>query len=497
VATSGAKGHGLFTLVDLKPGDFVMEYVGEILNRRQFKKRVRLAEAQKQRHFYFMTIKNGKTIDASLCGNLARFMNHSCNPNCETQKWTVNGRLHVGLFAKRPIKADTELTFDYKFVRYGETGQPCFCGEPNCKGIIGEEPKKEQQIIDIFGSDDSDPDSDDLGSFEPELPVPTDQIAMIVKALLRSDPEQTKVLLSALLQLESPEEGYKQFLHFHGLKVLSSLKSAAEAESLLLKVLLELPLTNYRQVKDSGIEKTVDSFGDSQERAKLLEKWGQLSTEYHIPLVPSAASIDTILRDNSEDDPMTLDIPEHFKRHRQMVMSVRSRGSSGSTNSALPSSPYQQHQQSAPSRHIDQHRTRRPRSPPPPVHSPSVHPQLPPNWRVAKSPQGQTYYYNEVTKETSWDPPTTANHSHTSHPAPASSSSIALPTHDQACRIVDNSISVARLNRPLDARTRIRLADELLREFKDASYVDLTEGRYKSFVDRFIGDRLYNIQSGR
>ncbi|GIY63172.1 histone-lysine N-methyltransferase SETD2 [Caerostris extrusa] len=66
-----------------------------------------------------MALKSDEILDAANKGNLSRFMNHSCDPNCETQKWTVNGNLRIGFFAKRDIKAGEELTFDYQFQRYG------------------------------------------------------------------------------------------------------------------------------------------------------------------------------------------------------------------------------------------------------------------------------------------------------------------------------------------------------------------------------------------
>ena len=55
-------------------------------------------------------------IDAGPKGNLARFMNHSCDPNCITQKWTVNGDTRVGLFALKDIPPGTELTFNYQVI---------------------------------------------------------------------------------------------------------------------------------------------------------------------------------------------------------------------------------------------------------------------------------------------------------------------------------------------------------------------------------------------
>ena len=70
-------------------------------------------------------------------GALGRFVNHSCEPNCETQKWLVRGELAIGLFALRDIKAGEELTFDYNFDRYGDKPMRCLCATPSCCGYIG------------------------------------------------------------------------------------------------------------------------------------------------------------------------------------------------------------------------------------------------------------------------------------------------------------------------------------------------------------------------
>ena len=60
-------------------------------------------------------------ISAVVQGALGRFINHSCEPNCETQKWVVQGgELAIGLFTTKAIPANTELTFDYNFERYGD-----------------------------------------------------------------------------------------------------------------------------------------------------------------------------------------------------------------------------------------------------------------------------------------------------------------------------------------------------------------------------------------
>ena len=91
----------------------------------------------KEENYYFLTIDSGLMIDAGPKGNLARFMNHSCQPNCETQKWTVGGDTRVGLFAIDDISAGSELTFNYNLECVGTDKKKCQCGAPNCSGFIG------------------------------------------------------------------------------------------------------------------------------------------------------------------------------------------------------------------------------------------------------------------------------------------------------------------------------------------------------------------------
>ena len=67
-------------------GQFVMEYVGEVLDYKQFKSRSKQYSKQGQEHFYFMAVSPEEVVDATLKGNVSRFINHSCDPNCETQK---------------------------------------------------------------------------------------------------------------------------------------------------------------------------------------------------------------------------------------------------------------------------------------------------------------------------------------------------------------------------------------------------------------------------
>ena len=132
------KGHGLRALENIPSGDFIIEYIGEVVSTREFTKRSHEYSKAKSKHHYFMELTRGATIDATQKGQISRFINHSCDPNCETQKWTVNGIIRVGFFAIRDIVAGEEITFDYQFIHFGK-GQKCLCGATNCRGTIGRE----------------------------------------------------------------------------------------------------------------------------------------------------------------------------------------------------------------------------------------------------------------------------------------------------------------------------------------------------------------------
>ena len=84
-----------------------------------------------------MRTENGEIIDPTTYGNVARFINHSCEPNCETRKWTVGKEISVGIFARRDIEEDEELTFDYQFDTFKTPFTKCYCGTKKCKGYLG------------------------------------------------------------------------------------------------------------------------------------------------------------------------------------------------------------------------------------------------------------------------------------------------------------------------------------------------------------------------
>jgi histone-lysine N-methyltransferase SETD2 len=162
VRRTGKKGHGLFAAEDVGAGEFVCEYVGEVLHEEAYKERKQRYQDEGRSHYYFMTLSSSETIDATIRGNTARFLNHSCAPNCETQKWMVRGELCIGIFATRDIAEGEELTIDYKFERFGEKPSRCFCMAGACCGWIGGAKAAEAaKAYNVDGDDDDDAGHED------------------------------------------------------------------------------------------------------------------------------------------------------------------------------------------------------------------------------------------------------------------------------------------------------------------------------------------------
>lgn len=133
-ASFPGKGVGIVADEDIPAGSFIGEYQGEVISMELFEKRKK--EYQGERHFYFMTLTGKLVIDASRKSQSTRFVNHSCEPNAETQKWNAGGEPRVAIFAKRDIRRSEEITFDYGARSLANDTVPCLCGTKNCRGFL-------------------------------------------------------------------------------------------------------------------------------------------------------------------------------------------------------------------------------------------------------------------------------------------------------------------------------------------------------------------------
>ncbi|KAL7128088.1 hypothetical protein ABFS83_14G293000 [Erythranthe nasuta] len=131
------RGWGLLADQNMKAGRFIIEYCGEVISSEKARQRSQTYETQGLKDAYIICLDANYFIDATKKGSVARFINHSCQPNCETRKWTVLGETRVGIFAKNDIAVGTELAYDYNFEWYGGATVRCLCGSPNCSLFLG------------------------------------------------------------------------------------------------------------------------------------------------------------------------------------------------------------------------------------------------------------------------------------------------------------------------------------------------------------------------
>jgi SET domain/AWS domain len=142
------KGWGLVTLQMILQGDFVQEYVGEVIHEKE--KEERLSDWSKLRpndhNFYVMSLCPDWYVDARLQGNLARFINHSCDPNCLLLQINVGGYMRCGIFAKRNIHPGEFLSYDYNFDTRSDQFV-CRCGALRCRGNMKSTAPKNSAVI--------------------------------------------------------------------------------------------------------------------------------------------------------------------------------------------------------------------------------------------------------------------------------------------------------------------------------------------------------------
>eukprot|EP00835_Amoeboradix_gromovi_P000537 NODE_19_length_39463_cov_0.396073.p5 type:complete len:528 gc:universal NODE_19_length_39463_cov_0.396073:39223-37640(-) len=273
VIQTANKGFGVVAREDINKSEFIMEYVGEFITEKSFHKRIKEYTKQNHQHFYGMSLRSNEYVDATKRGGIARFCNHSCNPNCSIQQWIVNNRLRMGLFATRFICKDEELTFDYNFERFGKP-QKCFCNEPTCRGYIGQAKEDMAEISAIARKD----------MMENAVPFENQDEILKMMRLFLKDMTLAQFESSLYQLLRSDKMIHLAFINCHGLLMLKDSLSQYTKEPFfkdIIHLCNLLPLTRKNYLVKVGLLQQIEALLDTstKELTLLYEKWNSLKMD--------------------------------------------------------------------------------------------------------------------------------------------------------------------------------------------------------------------------
>jgi uncharacterized protein len=134
---SGIHGRGVYAVAPIRKGTRIIEYLGERISHAEADRRYEI-KGDDNGHTFLFIASTRTVIDAGVNGNDARFINHSCNPNCET---VIEGS-RVFIDAIRNIRPGQELGYDYQLT-WESTDDPqelalyaCHCGAKHCRGTM-------------------------------------------------------------------------------------------------------------------------------------------------------------------------------------------------------------------------------------------------------------------------------------------------------------------------------------------------------------------------
>ncbi|XP_066227118.1 histone-lysine N-methyltransferase SETD1B [Saccopteryx leptura] len=126
---------GLFAMEPIAADEMVIEYVGQNIRQVIADMREKRYEDEGIGSSYMFRVDHDTIIDATKCGNFARFINHSCNPNCYAKVITVESQKKIVIYSKQHINVNEEITYDYKFP-IEDVKIPCLCSSENCRGTL-------------------------------------------------------------------------------------------------------------------------------------------------------------------------------------------------------------------------------------------------------------------------------------------------------------------------------------------------------------------------
>ncbi|XP_047704629.1 histone-lysine N-methyltransferase 2C isoform X12 [Prionailurus viverrinus] len=133
LARSRIQGLGLYAARDIEKHTMVIEYIGTIIRNEVANRKEKLYESQ-NRGVYMFRMDSDHVIDATLTGGPARYINHSCAPNCVAEVVTFERGHKIIISSNRRIQKGEELCYDYKFDFEDDQHKiPCHCGAVNCR----------------------------------------------------------------------------------------------------------------------------------------------------------------------------------------------------------------------------------------------------------------------------------------------------------------------------------------------------------------------------
>ncbi|CAN7726736.1 SET domain-containing protein [Paraburkholderia hospita] len=137
VRSSPVHGRGVFALANIETGTLILEYKGKFVSWRRAQ-RAYARSAAEQGHTFYFGLDDGRVIDGGQGGNSARWLNHSCAPNCEAEQ---DGE-RVFIRTIRPIEIGNELYIDYRLQVEGRRtaeitrAYACRCCATGCRGTM-------------------------------------------------------------------------------------------------------------------------------------------------------------------------------------------------------------------------------------------------------------------------------------------------------------------------------------------------------------------------
>ncbi|CAL8310863.1 unnamed protein product [Arctogadus glacialis] len=126
---------GLFAMEAIAADEMVIEYVGQNIRQMVADNREKRYAQQGIGSSYLFRVDHDTIIDATKCGNLARFINHCCTPSCYAKVITIESQKKIVIYSKQAIAVNEEITYDYKFP-LEDNKIPCLCGTENCRGTL-------------------------------------------------------------------------------------------------------------------------------------------------------------------------------------------------------------------------------------------------------------------------------------------------------------------------------------------------------------------------